>query len=57
MRYFTVEYESLGRRWFAHVQASDDFGATRQVMANNRSAIWARIARELDREEYRRLTQ
>jgi hypothetical protein len=56
-KFFTVEYESGGRRWHQHVEAYDSFEATKIVMASNRSAIWSKVVREIDRAEYQRLTQ
>lgn len=57
MRYFTVKTIAKGRTYFVHVAAIDEWDATHDAMARNRSAICAQVVREFDRAEYERLTK
>lgn len=54
--YFTVEYEAQGRRWHQHVEARDGLEATRLVMDSNSAAIWSKVVRQIDLDEFNRLT-
>ncbi|HEY0684710.1 MAG TPA: hypothetical protein VGD45_20405 [Steroidobacter sp.] len=56
-RYFTVQFESLGRVHYRHLEAQDHTHAGNRVLWREPSAISAEVVREISREEFERLTR